>query len=104
LLARHAATTPDDPAEVPTTLATIGSIVREGCESPESLAVRLEAGRQVSRVGARRLFNKAAHHLIPGTPTETFETTQARVRSAMVVAMFADPNPVPPDPPPTPIA
>ena len=99
LLARHAATTPDDPAEVPTILATLGSIVREGCDSPESLAVRLEAGRQVSRVGARRLFNGAAPHLIPGATTEAFETTQARVRNAMAVAMFEVLNSVPPDPP-----
>jgi hypothetical protein len=98
LLARHAVTTPDDPAEVPTILATLGSIVREGCDSPESLAVRLEAGRQVSRVAARRLFNQAAPHLTPGTPTEPFETTQARVRNAMVVVMFEDLNSVPPDP------
>jgi hypothetical protein len=80
-------------------LATLGSIVREGCDSPEALAVRLEAGREVSRVAARRLFNKAAPHLIPGAPTESFETTQARVRNAMVVAMFEDLNSVPPDPP-----
>ncbi len=90
LLARHAATTPDDPTEVRTVLATLGSIVREGCDSPESLAVRLEAGRQVSRVAARRLFNQAAPHLIPAAPTEAFETTQARVRNAMVLTMFND--------------
>jgi hypothetical protein len=99
LLARHAATSSDDPAEVPMILATLGSIVREGCDSPEALAVRLEAGRQVSRVAARRLFNKAAPHLIPGAPTESFETTQARVRNAMVVAMFEDLNSGPPDAP-----
>jgi hypothetical protein len=99
LLARHAATTPDDPAEIPTILAALGSILREGCDSPESLAVRLEAGRQISRVAARRLFSQAAPHLTPGTPTEPFETTQARVRNAMVVAMFEDLNSVPPDPP-----
>jgi len=88
LLARHAATTPADPAEISTILATLGSIVREGCDSPESLAVRLEAGRRVSRVAARRLFNQTAPHLIPGSPTEPFETTQARVRDAMVVALL----------------
>lgn len=99
LLARHAATSPDDPAEVSTILATLGSIVREGCDSPEALAVRLGAGRQVSRVAARRLFNEAAPHLIPGAPTESFETTQARVRNAMVVAMFDGLKSVPPDQP-----
>jgi hypothetical protein len=99
LLARHAATTPDDPAEVRTILATLGSIVREGCDSPESLAVRLEAGHQVSRVAARRLFNQVAPHLTPGTPTDPFETTQERVRSAMGVVMFEDLSSVPPDPP-----
>jgi hypothetical protein len=95
LLARHAALNPDDPAEIPTILATLGSIVREGCDSPESLAARIEAGRQVSRVAARRLFNEAAPYLIPGTPTESFETTQTRVRNAMMVAIVE----VPPDPP-----
>ena len=88
LLARHAATTPDDAAEVSTTLATLGSIVREGCDSPEALAARIEAGRQVSRVAARRLYDKAVPHLIPGVPNEPFEATQGRVRNAMIVAMF----------------
>ena len=83
LLARHAAMNPDDPAEIPTTLATLGSIVREGCDSPEALAARLEAGRQVSRVAARRLFKEAAPHLTPGAPTEDFEITRTRVREAM---------------------
>lgn len=88
LLARHAARTSDDAAEISTILATLGSVVREGCDSPESLAVRLEAGREVSRVAARRLFNLAAPHLTPGTSTEPFETTRARVQTAMAVAML----------------
>jgi hypothetical protein len=99
LLARHAAMAPDHPAEVSTILATLGSVVREGCDSPESLAARLEAGRQVSRVAARRLFDEAAPHLIPGASTEPFETTQARVRNAMVVSMFEGLDPNSPDPP-----
>jgi hypothetical protein len=99
LLARHAARTPEDAAEIPTVLVTLGSIVREGCDSPESLAVRLEAGRQISRVAARRLCDRSAPYLIPGTPTEAFETMQARVRNAMAAAMSQDLNSVPPDPP-----
>ena len=65
LLARHAAAATGDPAAVPTILATLGSIVREGCDSPESLAMRLEARSQVSRVAARRLFDRAVPHLTP---------------------------------------
>jgi hypothetical protein len=99
MLARQAATSPDDPAEILTTLGTLGSIVREGCDSPESLAVRLEAGRQVSRVAARRLFDEVAPHLIPGTPTEPFEITRTRVRNAMGVATFDALSSIPPDPP-----
>jgi hypothetical protein len=90
LLARYAAGTPGDAAEISTILATLGSIVREGCDSPESLAVRLEAGRQISRVAARRLFDGVAPHLIPGAPNEAFEATQARVRNAMAVSIFHD--------------
>lgn len=99
LLARHAATTPDTPAEIPTILATLGSIVREGCDSPEALALRLQAGRKVSRVAARRAFDRAISHLVPGTPTEPFETTQTRVRNAIDAVMFSEMDASPPDPP-----
>jgi hypothetical protein len=52
-LARLAATAPENEPEIPAVLAKLGSVIREGCDSPEALAARLEAGRTVSRVTAR---------------------------------------------------
>ena len=42
---------------VPTVLATLGSVVREGCDSPEGLAVRLHLTRSVSRVAAHSHYH-----------------------------------------------
>ena len=99
LLARHAATTPDDPAEVPTILATLGSIVREGCDSPESLAVRLEAGRQVSRVAARRLFDEAAPISSPVRRPNPSRPCRRASEMRWSSPCSKDLNSVPPEPP-----
>ncbi len=83
LLARQAATASGETLELSTVLATLAGIVREGCESPEALAVRLEVGRGTSRVGARRIFTTVTPRILAGRPTESFETTLSRVRRAM---------------------
>ncbi|OAI30629.1 helicase, partial [Methylosinus sp. R-45379] len=90
LLARFAATAPDDEPEIPAVLATLGSMVREGCDSPEALAVRLDVGRTVSRVAARLKFEKARPYLAPLPPNEPFEATLERVRNAMAITAFLD--------------
>jgi hypothetical protein len=79
-------------SEVPilTTLATLGGIVREGCDSPESLATRLNCGRSVSRVGARAHFDKIKAHISPGERTETFDDTRERIRRAEAISTFDD--------------
>ncbi|MBI1382899.1 MAG: DEAD/DEAH box helicase [Planctomycetaceae bacterium] len=92
LHARHAALRPEDSFEPSTILATLGGIVREGCDAPESLAVRLELGREASRVGARRLFEQIAPYLVAGTQHEPFSETRLRVRSAMAAAGVRAPN------------
>jgi hypothetical protein len=90
LLARLAATAPDDESEIPAVLATLSSVIREGCDSPEALAARLDAGRTVSRVAARLDYEKALPYLGPLPPNEPFEATLVRVRNAMAVTLFLD--------------
>ncbi len=90
LLARLMATDPEEEPLIPLTLATLGSILREGCDCAEALAARLEVGRSVSRVAARQKFEEALPHLSAATPTETFEATRIRVRNAMTATLFSD--------------
>lgn len=80
----------DDEAPVPTALATLGGIVREGCDSPETLATRLNMGRSVSRVAARAHFERIKQHIPAGSPTESFDETMERIRHADLVASFDD--------------
>ena len=90
LLARQAATAPDKEPFIPLVLATLGSIIREGCDSPEALAARVEIGRGVSRVAARKQFEEAIPYLGSAAPNESFEATLIRVRSAMMVTLLED--------------
>lgn len=77
-----------DETPMPIVLATLGSIVREGCDSPESLATRLQLGRSVSRVAAREHYAAIQHHITPGSPTETYDDTMDRIRNANIIAGF----------------
>jgi hypothetical protein len=90
LLARLVATAPEKEPFLPLTLATLGSVLREGCGSAEALAVRVEVGRSVSRVAARHQFEEALPYLGAAAPNETFEATLIRVRNAMMVTLFSD--------------
>lgn len=86
LAARKRATGDDSP--VPIVLATLGAMVREGCDSPESLAMRMICGRSVSRVGARAEFERVMHLVPAPAGAETFETTRERVRHAQMISAF----------------
>lgn len=77
-----------DETPVPTVLATLGGAVREGCDSPDSLAVRLHLTRSVSRVAARKHYDAIRHHIQPGSPNESFDDTLQRIRIADIVASF----------------
>jgi superfamily II DNA/RNA helicase len=71
-----------DPAPLRAVIATLGSAVREGCDSPEALATRINCGRSISRVKARVTFD-AIKSLAPlGTQIEDFEETRRRMRGA----------------------
>lgn len=89
LAARRKAASDETP--VPAVLAALGGIVREGCDSPETLAMRINCGREVSRVAARALYEKVRHLIPLGTEDETFERTRERVRHAQLIATFEDP-------------
>lgn len=79
-----------DETPVSSVLATLSGIVREGCDSPESLAVRLHLTRSVSRVSARKHYDAIRHHVQPGDPNEGFEETLERIRHADLAAGFDD--------------
>jgi hypothetical protein len=78
----------DDETRVSSVLATLSAIVREGCDSPESLAVRLHLTRSVSRVAARKHYDAVRQHIQLGNPNESFEETLERIRRADVIASF----------------
>lgn len=78
----------DDQTPVSSVLATLSSVVREGCDSPDSLAVRLHLTRSVSRVAAREHYDAIRRHIQPGNRNESFDDTLERIRHADVVASF----------------
>lgn len=80
----------EDETPVSTVLATLGSTVREGCDSPDNLAVRLHLTRSVSRVAARQHYDSIRHHIQPGSPNESFDDTLERIRNADIMASFDD--------------
>lgn len=75
---------------VPIVLATLGSIVREGCDSPDSLAVRIHLTRSVSRISARKHYDAIRLHIRPGGPSESFDDTLDRIRTADILSAFDD--------------
>jgi superfamily II DNA/RNA helicase len=74
------------PASMRTVIATLGSAVREGCDSPEALATRINRGRNTSRVMARVTFDAIKGLAAVGNPTEDFEETQQRMRHADAIS------------------
>jgi hypothetical protein len=90
LNARSAATAPEDEPEISAVLSTLGGAIREGCVSPEALAVRIVVGRTVSRVAARVQYEKAFPFLGPAPVNEPFEAMRLRVRNAIDLTLFQD--------------
>ncbi len=79
-----------DETPVPTVVATLSGVVREGCDGADSLAVRLHVTRAVSRVAARRHYETIRQHIQPGNPNESFDDTIERIRHADTIASFDD--------------
>lgn len=79
-----------DETLIPIVLATLGSMVREGSDSPEALATRFHGGREVSRVAARATFEGISHQIGDRAEQETFEFTMERVRTAILLSSFED--------------
>ncbi|MES0041475.1 DEAD/DEAH box helicase [Mesorhizobium sp. M0091] len=79
----------EDPTALTTVLSTLAGIVREGSDSPEVLATRLNAGRGVSRVAARQHYNSIKAFAPAGSPIEEFEQTRERMRNADLISKFA---------------
>jgi hypothetical protein len=81
-----------DQSPLRTVLATLGSAVREGCDGPEALAARINCGRSVSRVAARRTFDGIKALALAGSQTENFEETRLRMRAADTISRFIVPQ------------
>lgn len=81
----------DNDAEIriPIVLSTLRAVVRDCCDSPDSLATRVLEGRTISRVAARKRHEQYAPHLFVGDPHEDFEDTRERVKLAMVKFAFS---------------
>lgn len=79
-----------DPANaaMPTVLAVLSAIIREGCESPEILAARLNLTRTWSRTAARKQYDLYAPYIPAGDDQESFEVTQDRLRTAASLHMM----------------
>lgn len=77
-----------DETPPPILLATLGKVVRAGCDSAEALAMKLHCGRDVSRVAARRRYEMIKHLIQAGTEFETFDGTLERVRNADLASKF----------------
>ena len=77
-----------DETPISTVLATLSGVVREGCDGPDSLAVRLHLTRSVSRVAARKHYDAIRQHIQLGNPNESFEETLERIRNADIAASF----------------
>lgn len=79
-----------DPASVvmPTVLAVLPSIIREGCDSPESLAVRLNLTRAWSRTKSRKQYEEYIPYILAGDPQEDFDTTRDRLRAAAALFLI----------------
>ncbi|MER8631547.1 DEAD/DEAH box helicase [Mesorhizobium opportunistum] len=77
-----------DETPVSLVLATLSGVVREGCDSPDSLAVRLHLTRSVSRVAARRHYDSIRQHIQPSAANEIFDGTMERIRQAHIATMF----------------
>lgn len=69
--------------DVPLVLSTLGSVVREGCDSPEALATWTIRRQFSSRVEAREYHELIQPFISSGSITESFNETKRRVRKAM---------------------
>lgn len=90
LPARLLAAQDDEDEAVPLVIATLGSCVREGCDSPENLATCLALGRSVSRVAARKKYEVLLPYFQDGESNETFENTMDRYRKASALSQFSE--------------
>lgn len=93
LLMARAKSSGDTSQPLPTVLATLGGAVREGCDSPEALATKINTGRTVSRVAARKIYDNLKVYALPGTPYEDFEITRHRMRGAEAILSFVSITP-----------
>ena len=71
------------PEAMPLTLAVVAACVREGHQSPESLAIRYVSRREMSRRSCRELRSTLGESVSSVAPTETLRETMSRVGRAL---------------------
>jgi hypothetical protein len=81
-----------DPATIamPTVIAVLPSIIREGCDSVETLATRLNLTRTCSRTKSRKQHEKYLPYIPGGDPEEDFEVTRERLRTAAALFLMSE--------------
>ncbi|MER8874102.1 DEAD/DEAH box helicase [Mesorhizobium sp. M0814] len=79
----------EEEVSLPIVIATLSAAVREGCDSPECLAVRTLSPRHVtSRVAARARYDELRPLIGSGEKNEKFEQTIERARNAAALQAF----------------
>lgn len=81
--------TTDEEKKIPLVISTLGTAVREGCDSPESLAARINAGRFSSRVAARSVYEAIKEFIPLGQEDESFDDTRTRLNQASIAQLFS---------------
>lgn len=78
-----------EPAPLPIVISTLAATVREGCENPECLAIRIVSSRRTtSRVAARARYEALQKYFQPSEQNETFEQTMDRAQAAVALEAF----------------
>ncbi len=90
MVARNAMEGSENPIRL--IFTTLSRVVRDGCDSPECLAVRKIEGTSISRVAAHSRYDQISAFIPPGRETEDFEATIERVRIAFMLQALNDPD------------
>lgn len=78
---------------LPIVISTLAATVREGCENPECLAIRIVSSRRTtSRVAARARYETLRKYFQAGELNETFEKTLDRAQAAISLEVLAGIN------------
>lgn len=78
----------EEPFSIPVALETLASVVKEGCDNPESLAVRLGLGRVISRPAAYQRYKELLKIFPIQNTHQTFDESREWFRNAKALEAF----------------